>query len=606
MATTTPNMGLIKPGVGTEAGPLWATYLNSDQDTLDAHDHSSGKGVPVTPAGMDITSALSFGSNDATALRSTRFTSQSALFSLAADVNAAYVYGGELYFRDASGNNVKITNGGVLNAAALAANNWTQSDKSADYTILPADTFAHLRMDATAGNRVVTLPSAASVSEGRYYFISDSAGQCSATRTITVQRAGTDTMGAAAGPFSVTIESKFGAVLVVRVGTGTWYVFRQNQLATTTAHGALMLAGDLGGTAHSPTVTAITGPSPTGVAEMRMRTLRFEDTVTSPFIGQEGTGSATGQTLRIVAQDAATTGGDLSLEAGLGSGPGDGGDVHLKISGNAVLSAIDSAPQAYARVAGGGSLLFEKSVTPLISQEARTTAGAGTALAFAAQAAHTAGAGGTLSIAAGAAAGNAAGGPLTFTSGAGAGTGASGDISLAVGAAGATGAGGSITQTAGTGATNGSGGDVFSISGAGAGTGLDGRVTLQVGGTQNVVQGAEVAAGRYVLGLLGSATAAAVPAGNLVAFLANVGTAPSTNPASDVPSGGAVFYADAGLFTIKNGGASGLTMKFGPSVGTGIASLTTSGATTSSAGTSYTAYLQVTINGTAYRIGLYT
>lgn len=56
---TTPHMNLDLPTVSTTIGPDWAQQLNeaigSDGTGIDGHDHSSGKGVPITPAGMDVT-----------------------------------------------------------------------------------------------------------------------------------------------------------------------------------------------------------------------------------------------------------------------------------------------------------------------------------------------------------------------------------------------------------------------------------------------------------------------------------------------------------------------------------------------------------------------
>lgn len=45
--TMTPHMGLTKPDVSTTVGPLWAQEINEDLDTLDSHDHSSGKGAAI-------------------------------------------------------------------------------------------------------------------------------------------------------------------------------------------------------------------------------------------------------------------------------------------------------------------------------------------------------------------------------------------------------------------------------------------------------------------------------------------------------------------------------------------------------------------------------
>lgn len=117
--TTSPNMNLTIPGVLSELGPLYASEINASLGLVDAHDHSSGKGIPVTPAGLNINSDVSFGSNNATLLRTSRFSSQSVPITAAADVGCLYVVGNELYYNDfTGGHQIQVTNSGNVNAGA--------------------------------------------------------------------------------------------------------------------------------------------------------------------------------------------------------------------------------------------------------------------------------------------------------------------------------------------------------------------------------------------------------------------------------------------------------------------------------------------------------
>jgi hypothetical protein len=43
----TANMNLSLPTVSVTIGPTWATQLNTALETVDVHDHTSGKGVQV-------------------------------------------------------------------------------------------------------------------------------------------------------------------------------------------------------------------------------------------------------------------------------------------------------------------------------------------------------------------------------------------------------------------------------------------------------------------------------------------------------------------------------------------------------------------------------
>lgn len=64
--TNTPNMNLILPDVGVEAGPLYADDLNDSLTLIDGHNHTPGYGVPIplnALSSFPITTDLNFGSS---------------------------------------------------------------------------------------------------------------------------------------------------------------------------------------------------------------------------------------------------------------------------------------------------------------------------------------------------------------------------------------------------------------------------------------------------------------------------------------------------------------------------------------------------------------
>ena len=128
MTTTTSNMGLVLPDVGVTSGTQWASLLNAAQQVIDSHDHSTGKGVKITPSGMNISSDLSFGSNNATTLRSVRFNNQSSFTPTANDLACFYVLNNEIYYRDGVGNTIQITSAGSLNTAGFSLSSLTIRD----------------------------------------------------------------------------------------------------------------------------------------------------------------------------------------------------------------------------------------------------------------------------------------------------------------------------------------------------------------------------------------------------------------------------------------------------------------------------------------------
>jgi len=107
------NMNLPIPAVGNQPGPQYAIDVNSALTLIDSHDHSPGKGVQITPAGININAALTFNSNSATSLASAVLVPQSSTPANGAVFSAA---DGTLHYIDyTTGFNTAITlvGGGV-------------------------------------------------------------------------------------------------------------------------------------------------------------------------------------------------------------------------------------------------------------------------------------------------------------------------------------------------------------------------------------------------------------------------------------------------------------------------------------------------------------
>src|SRR5271166_2849673 len=107
----TPNMNLIVPVVGVTIGPTYALQINSTLSLVDQHDHSPGKGVLVSPSGLNISSDLSFQSNNATALRSVILSNNSTTLSSPIDIGNIYRVSNNLWYNNGGGTPVQITNG---------------------------------------------------------------------------------------------------------------------------------------------------------------------------------------------------------------------------------------------------------------------------------------------------------------------------------------------------------------------------------------------------------------------------------------------------------------------------------------------------------------
>lgn len=118
----TPNMGLTLPTVGVTAGPQYATDINNALTIVDSHDHTPGSGSAIPSTGLNINADLSFQGNNATVLRSTRFSAQPSVINAATDLNCLSVSGVDLYYNDGNGNQIRITqSGGVAGSPGSIA-----------------------------------------------------------------------------------------------------------------------------------------------------------------------------------------------------------------------------------------------------------------------------------------------------------------------------------------------------------------------------------------------------------------------------------------------------------------------------------------------------
>jgi hypothetical protein len=106
-------MNLTIPAVGVTTGPEYADIINQDLSLIDAHDHTPGNGVQLTPASLNISSDLLFNAHSATNLLTANFNSQTTTLS-AATTDSVYVANGDLYYNNSLGFPVQITVGSAL------------------------------------------------------------------------------------------------------------------------------------------------------------------------------------------------------------------------------------------------------------------------------------------------------------------------------------------------------------------------------------------------------------------------------------------------------------------------------------------------------------
>jgi hypothetical protein len=116
---STPNMGLTLP-VDHGSADVWDTILDTVFGLIDPHDHTTGKGVKVPSAGLNINADVAWGSHAATGLLGVQFTEQ-VPSALAGYASAFFVSNVDhnLYFRNANGVNVQFSAGNTLNVSIV-------------------------------------------------------------------------------------------------------------------------------------------------------------------------------------------------------------------------------------------------------------------------------------------------------------------------------------------------------------------------------------------------------------------------------------------------------------------------------------------------------
>lgn len=215
----TPFLNLQLPTVSVTLGPTWASQVNAAFEVIDSHDHSSGKGVRIPTAGLNINAALDFNNHAALDLEFTNFRSRTASPSGSGFASSLSVFNGNLYYTNSSGIPIQVTSGGSIVSSPGTFQSFETTSITSDLTISPSDTFVYIIVDTTA-TREITLPLASAVSAGRVYIIKDASGQ-SFDNNITITPSGSDQID---GASSRSVGSEYASWMLVNDGGTNWYI----------------------------------------------------------------------------------------------------------------------------------------------------------------------------------------------------------------------------------------------------------------------------------------------------------------------------------------------------------------------------------------------
>ncbi len=241
-----PNMNLQIPVVSQEPGPQYAVDVNTSLLTIDQHNHAFGNGVQITPNGLNINADLNFQNNNATALRTVRFTPQiSTITAASPDLGCLYESGVDLYYNDGAGNIVRITqSGGVAGSpgsisgltspasASYSAGSQTFTWQSDANTAANMDFGSAILRNITASSNGVTLSPPAALAAD--YTITLPAGLPGSASFLTIDSSGN--MGD-----SIALTSAFVANGNIQNGTITNSKFAAANYGISASTNALLL-----------------------------------------------------------------------------------------------------------------------------------------------------------------------------------------------------------------------------------------------------------------------------------------------------------------------------------------------------------------------------
>ena len=154
--TTLPNLGIITPTLGGDSG-TWDDKINAAFGLIDAHDHTSGKGLRIVTSALNINADLTFAGFGATSLGKAAF---SAVAALAAGSKTLFVSSvdNELYWRNNSGTNVKLTSGTTINTSLVGGIGGDYSTVGADLDYDDANKRYTFRDETGAWARIASGP----------------------------------------------------------------------------------------------------------------------------------------------------------------------------------------------------------------------------------------------------------------------------------------------------------------------------------------------------------------------------------------------------------------------------------------------------------------
>ncbi len=210
----TDNMEMDLPTPEITLWPEWAAMIVAALQVVDAHDHSEGEGVLVTPAGFLVNDDFDFQEENLVDAGSLGLADKAASdVSLLGTIQRIQ---GNLWWINQAGAAVQLTSGSSIVSAGSGV--LTPSVISSyPYSILTSDAQAVLIIDS-ASARTLLLPAA---SNAMTVYIKDGSSLAQ-TNNITVTPDGTDLIDGVNANY--LIDQNNGCIGLISDGVSKWYL----------------------------------------------------------------------------------------------------------------------------------------------------------------------------------------------------------------------------------------------------------------------------------------------------------------------------------------------------------------------------------------------
>lgn len=212
--SVTPNMNITLATPEVTLGPLWAQILNTGFEVVDSHDHTTGNGVLITPAAIDINDSVDFNGHLLFDLLALGIASQGStqLGTLGSVQNVA----GNLYWINNAGQAVQITSGSSIITPGSGAITYADAGAS-PRSVIAGDAQRVLGADTNSAF-VFNLPAATTA---MFFMVKDVTG-LAGTNNISITPNGTDTVEGVNSAYLG--NTNYGSWGLVSDGISAWYV----------------------------------------------------------------------------------------------------------------------------------------------------------------------------------------------------------------------------------------------------------------------------------------------------------------------------------------------------------------------------------------------